>query len=66
MSLINRDVSTPNGAGVVQGYTASGVIVRHTIAEMTGKEAGKCWTPNAIMSGIWEYRLEDVSVKLHK
>ena len=53
---VNIDVQTPNGNGVTQGNTEDGVLVRHDITEMTGKLAGKCWTPKAHSSGIWEYK----------
>ena len=60
----NDSVDTPNGPGIVIGETRehSSVMVMHTIARMTSKEFGVCFTPRAKIHGVWQYKLTDVKV----
>jgi hypothetical protein len=60
----NDSVNTPNGPGTVIGETKEhdAVMVAHTIAKMTGKEFGICFTPRAKLHGVWQYKIIDVVV----
>ena len=62
---MRQDVTTPNGDGVVQGFTIDDngnrlVIVRHDFDDITKLIHGICWTPRATKSGLWVYEEEDV------
>lgn len=61
---VYQDVMTPNGIGVMQGIIdddgVSFVLVSHLICAMDGNTAGKCITPKAKVSGLWEYEPDQV------
>ena len=63
---VNSPIVTPNGPGVVQGRMydngAEYILVRHTLAQMTGETAGRCCQERARLriSGIWAYTREEL------
>jgi hypothetical protein len=62
---INTKVTTPNGTGISSGhiweYGTLWVLVRHKLAEMTGRAAGVCLTPRAVLQGLWRYERQEVT-----
>ncbi len=64
--LFNQQVDTPNGPGIVQGPMHDQgyhyLVVRHNLAEMRSKDAGKCLTPRAQHSGLWMYLETEIVV----
>lgn len=60
----NANVKTPNGPGVVVGSIVDDgvplILVRHQFNHMSGNGAGKCITPRAQVSGLWEYPHDEV------
>jgi hypothetical protein len=63
--VLNADVTTPNGEGVVNGWMEEDgrplLLVRHTLARMTGKAAGICITPRGVFSALYAYPLDQVT-----
>ena len=63
---LNQQVETPNGVGNLEGNMyADGlhyILVRHFIKNMTDKAAGTCFTPRAVISGLWCYTEEEVEI----
>lgn len=61
----NLDVVTPNGPGVVVGVMEedglSWVVVRHQLCRMTGSASGRCLSPQARVSGLWQYEPDEVN-----
>lgn len=61
---VNQKVTTPNGVGIVEGQMwedgTQFIIIRHVMAEMTGREGGVCLTPRARIQGVWRYEVGEV------
>lgn len=67
----NDRCRTANGPGVVEGALTGEctiydtgtrvVVVRHKLAEMSERSAGKCLTPKATVSGLWAYDESEVT-----
>jgi hypothetical protein len=61
---INERVLSPNGIGVVWGWIQDEgkrmILVHHILKDMTRRDKGLCWTPNAAVSTLYAYPPDDL------